>query len=340
MVFAFTSPVVAAPLNASAQTYTVLVGAENVGAGIGVMSFFPGSLKIHVGDTVTWKVQTHEIHTVTFLAGGAMPDLLIPAPNPPFPTGAMMINPQAAFPVAPANDLYDGTTYASSGLLSTDPGQATQFSLTFTREGTFPYVCIVHGMMMSGTVTVVGASVPVASPEAVLSAAQHQMELQLARGRVYLGLGRSQVPAPVHHPDGTMTYSVFIGYSKDAVDLMRFFPNKLVVHPGDTVNFMLSPTNVAPHTVTFLNGGADIPLVVPVDNPGGPPFLLLNPQVVLPSQPGVPLSRSGVYNSGLLAPGGPDTYSLRIGNQLGTYEYECLLHDTSGMVGVIKVVEK
>jgi plastocyanin len=51
------------------QTYSVIVGAENVTRGITVNAFFPAVLHVHVGDTVVWKQNSHEIHTVTFLAG-------------------------------------------------------------------------------------------------------------------------------------------------------------------------------------------------------------------------------------------------------------------------------
>ncbi len=337
MVFFLVSPVAAAPLASSSQTYTVLVGAENTSSKVGIMSFFPGTLKVHVGDTVVWKVQTHEIHTVSFLAGGVMPDLLIPAPA--FGPAAMQFNPAVAFPAVPTGGMYDGTTFANSGILSTDPGQSTQFSLTFTQPGSFPYLCLVHGMMMSGTIEVVNSLVSIPSPSAVLANAKVQMTVQLAMGQKYIGQGMALVPAPVHHSDGTTSYTVMIGYSKGHVDLMRFFPDKLVVHPGDTVNFMLSPTDGAPHTVTFLNGNPDISLLTVV--PGNPPVLLLNSQVEFPIQPGVPLSSNGVFSSGLLAPGSPFTsYSLTIGSQLGTFNYQCLLHDTSGMDGVIQVVGK
>jgi hypothetical protein len=88
---------------------------------------------------------------------------------------------------------------------------------------------------------------------------------------------------------------------------MRFFPSKLVVHPGDTVNFMFSKTNGAPHTVTFLNGHADIPLTVPGT-------LFLNPDGLNPSNPGVPFNATDLFSSGLLAPGSPFTsFSLKIG---------------------------
>ncbi|MDD5369001.1 MAG: plastocyanin/azurin family copper-binding protein [Anaerolineaceae bacterium] len=336
LVLGFTIPVSAAPLY-KAKTYTVLVGAENIPQGIGVMSFFPGTLSIHVGDTVVWKANSHEIHTVTFLAGTMLEDFVIPAP--PNMASPLQINPKAAFPVPPQGGAYDGSTYANSGILSTDPGQALQYSLTFTKQGSFPYVCFVHGMMMSGTINVVGNRGEVESPSDVSEQASHQVAVALAKGRALIGTATAQVPAPIHNPDGTTTRTVLIGFSKASTELMRFFPSKLVVHPGDTVNFMLSQANDAPHTVTFLNGHPDIPLVVPVPNPPGPPILLFNSQVLFPINPGVALNATDIFSSGFLAPGGgPNSFTLKIGKISGSFNYECLLHDTSGMMGVIKVV--
>jgi plastocyanin len=324
----------------SAQTYTVLVGAENVSRASGVMAYFPATLHIHVGDTVLWQQNTHEIHTVTFLAGTPQPVLLMPAP-PSFPPGSLVLNPRAAFPSAPLNGMYDGTTYANSGVMSTDPGNPTQFSLTFTQEGTFLYLCLVHGMMMSGTVVVEASSVNIPSPAFVSAQAQHMIKQQLARANALFGEAMSQVPRPQHNPDGTTSYTVLIGWSKGQYDLMDFFPGKLVVHPGDTVNFMLSPTNILfPHTVTFLNSAPDISFIIPVPNPPGPPILQINPDVLNPINPGQPLTRNGIYSSGLLIPGGPGptSYTLTIGDMSGNISYQCLLHDTSGMVAMLKVV--
>jgi plastocyanin len=322
----------------SAQTYTVLVGAENVSRASGVMAYFPATLHIHEGDTVLWQQNTHEIHTVTFLAPNTnAPALLMPAPAP-FPPGSLMLNPQAAFPTIPPGGIYDGT-YANSGVMSTDPGQPTQFSLIFPTPGTFTYFCLVHGVMMSGTVVVEDPSVNIPSPAAVSNQAQKDINLQLAHVNGLLGQAMSQVPPPQHNPDGTTNYTVLIGWSQGQYDLMDFFPGKLVVHPGDTVNFMLSSTNDAPHTVTFLNSAADIPFITPIAPPF-PPILLINPLVLMPINPGQPLTLTGIYSSGLLAPGGPGptSYTLTIGNISGDVPYECLLHDTSGMEGLLKVV--
>jgi plastocyanin len=324
----------------SAQTYTVLVGAENVSRASGVMAFFPATLHVHVGDTVLWKQNTHEIHTVTFLAGADLPPLLVPTPDGFTPAG-LMLNPQAAFPSAPANGMYDGKTYANSGVMSTDPDNPTQFSLTFTQQGTFNYLCLVHGKMMSGTVVVEAPSANIPSPATVSKQAGLLIKQQLAHANGLFGQAMSQVPPPQHNPDGTTSYTILIGWSQGQYDLMDFFPSKLVVHPGDTVNFMLSPTNMlAPHTVTFLNGGPDISFVIPIPNPPGPPVLSINPDVLNPINPGQPLTRNMVFSSGLLDPlgPGPKSWTLTIGDISGDITFQCLLHDTSGMVAALKVV--
>lgn len=348
LIFSLITAILAVPGTAfasSPQTFTVLVGAENVLKGTGVMAYFPETLRIHVGDTVVWKQNTHEIHTVTFLAGAAAPALLIPIPAsppppPPAAAGALEFNPQAAFPVPPSGSPYDGSSYANSGVMSTDPGQPAQYSLTFTKAGTFMYECLVHGMMMSGTIEVVASKVTIPAPTVVSRQAKATISQKLASANALFGEAMSKVPAKHHNKDGTTTYTVLIGWAKGQLEQMQFFPGNLVVKQGDTVNFILSKTNDFPHTVTFLNGAADIPLLTVVPNPPGPPILMLNADVVNPINPGKPLTRTGIFSSGFLAPGGPGptSYTLKIGAIKGNITYECLLHDTSGMTGLLKVV--
>lgn len=322
------------------QTYTVLVGSENPRLGVSIMSYFPGRLMVHVGDTVHWVANSHEIHTVTFNAGDPLPDFILPAPAGM--ASPIQINPLAGFPNAPADGMFDGTTFVNSGLMSTDPGQVRTFDLTFTQTGTFTYVCLVHGMMMSAEIDVVDASVPVPSPAQVRGMAGMEMfRAWMPVGGVLADAYRHMVP-PVQNSDGTTTYTVNVGWSSGVIDVMRFFPSRLAVKPGDTVVWKLSEADAAPHTVTFLNGNPDPDLVTPVPQPNGPPILLLNPAVVFPSQAvldKVPLNRTDYFNSGLMNPGDPNTstFSLTIGNISGRISYMCLLHDTSGMVGSLYV---
>ncbi len=321
------------------QNYTVLIGAENVSMGVSIGQFFPHTVMLHVGDSITWMVKTHEIHTVTFLAGQSLQSLVIPAPAGM--ASPLQINPAAAFPT-PTNGLYDGSTYMNSGIMSTDPGFRASFTLTFTQVGVFSYVCYVHGQMMSGEVDVVPASMAVPSPSQEL--AQGQAELKAAWLTVpqVLAQADAQIVPPVRNANGTLTHTVILGFMSGNVMVMRFFPSTMTVLPGDTVIWKLSAMEDAPHTVTFLNGHPDIPLVTIAFGSSGP-VALVNPAVVFPSKAvllGEPLNSTDLFSSGLLIPGVRDTFSLKIGNISGTLTYQCLLHDSSGMVANLFVAPK
>jgi plastocyanin len=306
------------------------------------MAYFPTTLHIHVGDTVHWKRNTNEIHTVTFLAGTPLPPINVPAPSGlPSP---LMRNPLLAFPAAPANGRYDGTTYVNSGIFGTDPTiyQGVQsFDLTFTKPGVYNYVCGVHGVRMSGRIIVVDRRRSVPSPQQVQVQARRLIAQALARVPAAIAKAKAEVPRPTRNPDGTRTYHVLVGFSVGQLDLLRFFPNRLTVHPGDSVDWNFTMEDVPRHTVTFLNGNPDPDDLLVVPQPKGPPLLLVNPEVLLPQNASKPLTRQGVYNSGIVLPGGPPPIlSLKIGNIRGQEPYKCLLHDSSGMLGKLLIVPK
>jgi plastocyanin len=339
-------PQTVAGQTAVSQTYSVNVGYENVAKGALIEAFFPDTVTIHVGDTVHFVQKTHEIHTVTFATGSNVPaDLGLIDP----PTGGAItpvFNPAAVFPTVPANNLFDGSSFANSGLMSLDPGNPTSFDLTFTKAGVYNYYCIVHGQAMSGKVVVLSASKKVPSPAQTSWLGNKQLAEKVSEIGDVVEAAYKSVPKPVRNSDGTTTYHILIGYDKGQVDLVRFFPSKLNVRPGDTVIWDLpvpmSGMDMPPHTVTFLNGTPDPDLVVPLPQQNGPPVLELNPQLVIPAG-GPVLTRSGYFNSGLLAsspPGGPTSYTLKIGAISGVIDYMCLLHDGSGMVATLNVVKK
>ncbi len=320
------------PASASAsKNYSVLVGADNTARGVSIMSFFPQSVSLHVGDSITWKSNSHEIHTVSFLAGQPLQPLLIPAP--PGIASPFQINPLAAFPSVPAGGLYDGSTYVNSGIMSTDPGMVTSFKLTFTQEGVFHYVCYVHGEMMSGTINVVQSNVRIPTPGQVL--AQGRIELAAAWSDVpsVLAQAYAQIIPPFENPDGSMTHTIIMGYESMNIMVARFLPSKEIVKPGDTVIWKLSSSSEAPHTVTFYNGMPDLPLIIIAQGPDGP-VALVNPAVLFPSQAvmsGEPLNNTDFFNSGIMIPGVQDTFTLKIGDITSNLSYDCVLHDSSGM---------
>jgi plastocyanin len=274
------------------KTFTVLVGAEDASVGADVEAFFPDTVRIHVGDTVHWQRNANELHTVTFLAGTPLPPFIIPAPaGLPSP---LMLNPVAAFLTAPANGQYDGSTFANSGLIGPDPGQAQSFDLTFTKPGTYNYVCVVHGVEMSGKILVGDHHGQSVAPRAVEEEARRLIAAALAQAPLAIALANAEVPPPTQNMDGTTTFHVLVGFHSGQLDLMHFFPNHLTVHAGDTVEWLLSTQDDAPHTITFLNGNAEPDLILPLPQANGPPLLLFNPDVLFPQNPGQPLTNQGI----------------------------------------------
>jgi len=320
----------------SPATYTVLVGLSQPGRGVNVDAYFPDTLTIHVGDRVRFKQNAAEIHTVTFLAPSqTLPDLLATFP---------LIDPAVWLPVVPAGHLYDGSSYANSGIMSTDPSYSlsgepvTSFWLTFTHAGSYQYFCIVHGTMMSGTVNVVDPSVKIASPSTVRHQVGKTIADLLTQVPAALDAAKAAILPPVHHSDGTTTYHVNVGFMSGPIDLMSFFPGRLRVHPGDTVVWHMTTT---PHTITFLNGTPESPLVLPATWPAtSGPTAMFNPAVLGPSPTvvgGQALNKTDLFHSGFLpAPG--MIFSLTIGAIEGPVPYLCMLHDASGMVGKLVVV--
>lgn len=132
------------------STHTVVTGAESL-YGDDAMQFFPAAITIKEGDAVRWKANAL-------------------APHP------LVINPQnlpdGFDPFGPG---VGGSTFAGSGawaspVLSTMPAEfgpaaVTEFSLTFTKAGTYTYMCILHADQgMVGTVTVAAKPTAPAPP--------------------------------------------------------------------------------------------------------------------------------------------------------------------------------
>jgi plastocyanin len=323
------------------QTYTVLVGLDDKTSGAAIDAYFPATIHIHVGDTVVWKKNSNEIHTVTFL--GSMtkaPELLVPMPNAP--QGAMMINPQAGFPAMSKDATYDGSTYANSGIIGPDQGQATQFSLTFTKAGSYTYTCVVHGVEdMTGTVVVDDGSVSVPTQAQDDAQAKTEMNALMAKIPDIAKAATAEIPADTANADGATNHFVLVGYTDGQIDLDFYFPQTLQVKVGDTVTWVFSKQDVAPHTITFLNGATAPAPVKAIPQAGGPPLLTFDPFVAMPQNADKPLTNMGVFNSGILDPTapGPHQFTLKVGNYTGTLQYQCILHDDLGMTGTLTVVQ-
>lgn len=123
------------------KTYTVQAGGvDNPGGSL--MQFYPPSVDVTAGDTVTWTSVTHTPHTITF--------------NPQLFRG----NPDTDPPTVPDSGVFDGTGLVNSGLIG-EGFASTDFSLTFAKAGTYQYVCLLHAAeAMVGKVNVAEAASP------------------------------------------------------------------------------------------------------------------------------------------------------------------------------------
>jgi plastocyanin len=186
----------------------------------------------------------------------------------------------------------------------------------------------------------VESQVEIPSPAEVDQEAQRLIAAEMAQVPLAFALANIP-PTPTANPDGTTTYQVLVGYTFGQLDLLSFFPNQMAVSPGDTVVWTLNYDDHTRHTITFLNGNPSPDDVLPVPQDNGPPLLVVNPAVLFAQNPGQPLTKDGIYSSGIIVPGTAVTsFSLKIGDVLGQMDYQCLLHDGSGMLGSLQVVPR
>jgi plastocyanin len=99
---------------------------------VAVNRFSPQKLSINVGETVSWKPGSpYEPHTVTFESPFESPE----EEGVAVPGG-----------VTPGGRYAGG--FAHSGIFGPSPFPAGSYSLTFTRAGNYPYICVLHPGMV------------------------------------------------------------------------------------------------------------------------------------------------------------------------------------------------
>ncbi len=279
-------------------------GASGHSAAFQGLQFYPKTITIDAGDTVTWTYAGPEPHTVSFLGSGQA--------TPPPPS-----DPSAPRPAGGAT--YDGSTYTSSGYIA----GGYSYSLTFTKPGTYAYYCLLHQPEMQGTVIVnaAGAAYPydedsysreaVTQSSADLNAAAAAVaSFPYAPGGTHLSAGIA--PGLAASAPANETVSRFLADTN--VD-----DSTITIPAGTTVSWT-NQSNNAPHTITFPAAGQPLPAL-----PGDP---------FTPPMGGSTYDGTQVTNSGVLQPG--QTYSLTF-TRAGTYVYYCLFHDQEGMQGTIVV---
>jgi plastocyanin len=127
-----------------------------------VLEFGPKEIKVPVGGAVTWLFVGP--HTVSFNAPKEAANALVgddeggwhinekaaaPAGGPPVAPNTGPPGP----PVVTDGGSYDGTGYRNTGLVVSFPPALSAYKLTFSKAGTYGYVCLIHPGM-TGSVQV------------------------------------------------------------------------------------------------------------------------------------------------------------------------------------------
>lgn len=139
-------------------------------------------------------------------------------------------------------------------------------------------------------------------------------------------------PLPVAQAADVWPVQVGGDIASESIEPTAFFPNPLIIHAGDSVNFSFAGN----HTVTFLGKQQPPDLIDAGPGPGeamaGPAYFPIGP---IAADNSVSYDGSALISSGV--PNGPGSPPFRVTfPKTGTYSYVCLLHP--GMSGTIQVL--
>src|SRR5574341_2536498 len=108
------------------RTWTVIAGGGTRDLAIVANAFYPSTVEIATGDTVSWQFQG--FHNVAFLSGQKPPPTEVQEGDKTY------FNPQVFFPAG--GKTYAGTGFLNSGVPPLDPkAPPLKYSLTFTKPG-------------------------------------------------------------------------------------------------------------------------------------------------------------------------------------------------------------
>ena len=346
----------------AAQTFNALIGNE-IFTEEGEKSswqadrFYPENVTINVGDSINWKHDGGvDPHTLTFLgADSKFPQVFIP-PAGPGEGGPpnIEINPQVAF--ATGGNTYDGTTYLNSGIIASDVPGPKEFKVTFSKAGTYKFVCLIHSAQlpdgtivgMQGQLTVQDAGSALAkNPDAVLAEADAMATADEQAAMAAEPEAKRVAVSSKPGPNGTTIYRINTGYQLPAgtlgatLEYMRFSPKEINISVGDSLEWG-SPTPRGFHDVIF----GDEPEAILIEpQAAGPPKVSVNGLAAFPVGPSVH-SGTGLYTSGDIIgpedadrPGAVKSYSLTF-SQPGRFEYICAYHYSNGMDGSVIVASR
>jgi plastocyanin len=278
-----------------------------------------------------------------------------------------MRNPLAEFPTLPGGS-YDGSYFINSGRIQA----GDSFSVTFSKAGVFPYVCIPHiNQGMVGTVEVV-------APGGAGLTTQDDVDQEMAAADALFQaqfddiVAKRSGPSSFERADGTREWFIRAGtdvrsepdFRVGRLTVRMFLPNQLTIKQGDTVVWY-TDTRVPVHNVLFPAAGTQVSSgyvprmedgsVVPLEllTPsgfyrGGDPSSLAWPRILadldalVPSWPSPAYDPTKLFNSARL--GDPSETQSRAWSltfeKPGAFDYVCTVHVPVGMLGQIIVAPR
>jgi len=305
-----------------AQSFTIDVDGHNPKANEAFLAYYPNTVRVHPGDTVTFhEVGNGEPHTVTlgsltnnvvaafdkltpkqqqgtppksFLKlDAAVPQLLPQGPGDAIQSGA---NPcfvdsgsppaKAACPKRSQPDFTGKESYYNSGWLDSNAKFTVHLSSSIA-PGTYRFMCLLHREGMTGKIVVVPSSTSVPSPSAQFAAGQKVLQQTEAKLQPALtALRRGKPPIPVTLPGQNPVLAGSGSNSVQEAEITEFGPSKVSIPVGGSVTWYL----IGPHSITF-NSDKSNDDIRTVAKDGS---VHLNPKALAPANsPGEPAPKGG-----------------------------------------------
>jgi plastocyanin len=324
------------PAAAQAKTKEMYVGpppatAKKLGEASTANAFFPSTLTVNVGDSVSFVPAG--FHTINLPKKGDGPlSLIVPtgqkvAGSVDAAGAAFWFNGQDGLSLNPAfatsaygkKFSYTGAKQVESGLPAGN--KPKPMTVKFTKAGTYKVYCDLHpGMAARVTVAKKGATIPTSKQDAATVKKQAAAAVKAAKGLESTNPGANTVNLGMA--------------AKGGVEYLGMVPSALTVAKGTTVKFQMSKGTYEAHTATFGPGNIEDPksylgaIAASFESPA------IDPRGAYPSDV-TPVSLSpttrgnGFWNSGVLdvvkASPLPDSSSVKFDTP-GTYTYYCLIH--------------
>jgi plastocyanin len=320
------------PQAGRALEWHATVGAQSGDKGRQALAFLPNEIWIHAGDSIEWRWDADEVHTVTFIPDSETRPFfqtIVPSPN-----GSSFPNPNAP-----------ETVVSSPGALADAFVKGATFTIIFPKAGNFKQVCLFHSNM-TGVVHVLEASQKLPHDQDFYDrqAANQRRDLLSDRDGGLVAACHQNGECAAHDSLKVRVVTAGIGEisatagGTQTLSVVRFMDDQIHIRAGDTVEWT-NQDPVTPHTVTFGPEPANIflpfPSNLPMDADG--------------SLHAVITSRSDSVSSGVIAAaaqdmvfGSPQTplgvtrFRVTFPNP-GAFPYICTLHDTLGMKGMVIV---